>query len=495
MKIENICELDVKFKVDDFILIIFGGAGDLTKRKLIPSIYNLFSHNFLNENFKVIGFGHPYRKGSYQDFVRESIDEFVNDKSDNINEFTKHFDFISAEFDDNNAFLNMINTINNESHEHIIFYFATPPFFSKIIIDNIGKNKNEFNNFEKTRVVMEKPFGEHKQSARELNHILHNYFEENQIYRIDHYLGKETVQNILFFRFSNTILEPIWNRNYIDHIQITVSESIGIEGRGRFYEKSGIIKDFVQNHIMQLISLIAMEPPADFNADSIRDEKVKIFKSIRKMNEEYIKDNIVLGQYTNNTIDNKEMLGYREEENVDPNSKVPTFFAGKFYIDNWRWADVPFYIRTGKRLPEKSTEIFVKFKEPPLKLINDECNFYDSNSIVFKIQPNEEICMNINIKKPGIGNVVHSTFMNFNYKEIFQIDKLTEYERLLIDCINSDLTLFARQDGIEEMWSIVDPFLNLWENNKLLPKDYPAGTWGPTESIKLIEKDNRHWRK
>lgn len=488
------CDPKNSFKLNLFNIVIFGGSGDLSQRKLIPSLYNLYFNGLMGPEFKIYGFGKPsYNDKEYRDIVIKSIKKYNDSKYDDkkVIKFSKFFHYITADFDDKNAYESLINKLET-THNHI-FYFAVPPKQSPIIINNLG-NLNKNNKLKNSKLIMEKPFGTNKETANELNNKVLKYFDEKQVYRIDHYLGKETVQNILFFRFGNNIIEPIWNREYIDHIQITVAEDLGIGHRGKFYEESGVIRDIVQNHLLQLIALVAMEPPVGFNADFIRDEKVKVFRSIRKMDNKYIDNSIVLGQYILGELNNKNIKGYREEENVDTNSKVPTFFSSKFYIDNWRWAGVPFYVRTGKRLKRKITEIYVEFKHPPLKLFGSRCNNIKANSLIFRIQPHEEIIFNINIKQPGIGSYPSVANMLLNYETLFNKEKLSAYERLLIDCINSDLTLFARKDGIEEMWKIVDPIIKRYSETDNTPHSYRSGSWGPLESFLQIEKDNRKWR-
>lgn len=501
VKDDEICEIDLEsYRINDFNIVIFGGAGDLSTRKLIPSLYNLYINAYMKDNFNIIGFGLPEMDNdAYQDVVRKSIKTFAAKEynEEKVEAFVAKFSYISSGFDDEVKFKETFKLLKSKkmAKEHNVFYFAVPPTFSPTIIENLGKLREKTEFYCKLKLVMEKPFGVDKKSAINLNEKVHEYFEENQIYRIDHYLGKETVQNILYFRFGNSILEPLWNRQYIDHVQITVSEDIGIEHRGKFYEKAGVVRDIIQNHMMQLISLVAMEPPVGFTADFVRDEKVKVLRTIRRMTKADVDENTVSGQYIYGLLENKEALGYREEKDVNPDSNTATYIAGKFFIDNWRWAGVPFYVRAGKRLKRKVTEIYIEFKQLPLKLMRDNCSDIKSNSLVLKIQPEEEIIVNIGIKQPGVGNILRGSGMKFNYKDSFEeAHKLDAYERLLIDCINSDLTLFARQDGIEQMWEIVDPIINRWSEISQAPASYRAGSWGPLEAFKMIEKDGRKWR-
>ena len=504
-EIVNKDEFELKsnnFIKEPLIFIIFGGTGDLAKRKLIPALYRLFFNNRLDCKFKIIATGTSnISLKDYQNIVKNAIKEFDSDifNKDDVQNFKSNLEYIKLNFENNFDFVNLkdriieITTSMKVEKPNIIYYLSSPPQFSESIIENLGSNNMQkiFN----SRIVMEKPFGYDLKSAKKLNEKVLNVFDEKQIYRIDHYLGKETVQNILFFRFGNSIFEPIWNRGYIDHIQITVAESIGIGTRGRFYEKNGVIRDILQNHIMQLIALVTMEPPVTFTPTEIRDEKVKVFKSFEQMNLDQIKQNFILGQYDNGLINNESVKSYREEDNVEKDSIIPTFMAGKFYINNWRWSGVPIYVRTGKRLPEKLTEIYIEFKQPPLKLFENKCSDINANGLLFSIQPEEKTSLNLNIKLPGTGNIPYSVDMSFNYNEEFGTNMLPAYERLLIDCMKGDLTLFARRDGIEEMWKNVEPILKIADNlTKEKFPNYKAGKWGPKESFALINSNGRSWR-
>ncbi len=346
-------------------------------------------------------------------------------------------------------------------------------------------------------VIVYRPFVRNSGYAVELNNTILKAFDANHVYRIVLYLGKETVQNIIFFRFANSIFEPLWNRRYIDHVQITVAEQLGIENRARFYEKAGVIRDIVQNHMMQLLALVAMEPPIGFEADYIRNEKIKVYHTVRPIDEEYVDSFTVRGQYGAGTINGKEVNSYRDEKDTAPGSNTPTYFTGKFYIDNWRWSGVPFYLRTGKRLTKRVTEISIHFKQPPLRLFGSTCEIGEPNTLVLGIQPHEKISLHLGVKHPGMGNQLYPVNMNFNYDEDFpgNVHFPLPYERLLIDCIKGDQTLFARQDGIEAMWDVVDPIINRWENTPA-PEfpNYAAGTWGPKEADDLIRRDGRQWR-
>ncbi|MFB0526500.1 MAG: glucose-6-phosphate dehydrogenase, partial [bacterium] len=492
------------FAIEPFTMVIFGGAGDLSQRKLLPALYHLCQDEKLPGEFSILGFGLPEMSDEkYRKFARDSFKIFSQESLDdnNWNEFAKHLFYLSSDFKTGDNYKKLYHRINEitastkENKKEVIFYLAVPPQFAPVILEKLkqnGLNKGPF----KTIVIMEKPFGKDRPSAVELNRTVAKAFDEKQIFRIDHYLGKDTVQNIMFFRFSNSIFEPLWNRRYIDHVQITVAEDLGVEHRGLFYESAGVVRDIVQNHIMQLVAFVAMEPPAGFEADFIRDERVKIFRTIRPMDEEYIDNFTVRGQYGPGNIGARKVPGYREEENVSSNSNSPTFFAAKIYIDNWRWAGVPFYLRTGKRLSKRITEISIQFKQPPLKLFGRTCDVLEPNILVLGIQPEEVIYLNFGVKYPGSANQIYSVNMEFNYEKSFKIKRHPPYERLLIDCMKGDLTLFARQDGIEAMWQVVDPIIYRWESRPASNfPNYSAGSWGPEEANQFMEKEGRQWRK
>jgi glucose-6-phosphate 1-dehydrogenase len=500
------CEiLPEKVDIEPFTMVIFGGSGDLSRRKLLPTLYHLCHDQNLPDEYSIMGVASSARSDDeYRELVRKSIDQF-SEGSVNWScweEFSKHLFYIQGNFDDNNTYtklskrLEEISGFTAKGTREIIYYMAVPPHFLPDIFERLSLC-NLCRGIYDTRVIVEKPFGRDRESAAGLNNLIEKAFDESQVYRIDHYLGKETVQNIIFFRFANSIFEPLWNRRYVDHIQITVAESLGIENRAKFYEKAGVVRDIVQNHMMQILALVAMEPPIGFEADYIRDEKVKVYSTMRPMNGEYIDRFTVRGQYGPGTTGGVEVPGYRDEKDTAPDSNTPTYFAGKFYIDNWRWAGVPFYLRTGKRLSSRITEISIHFKQPPLKLFSSTCEIREPNQLILGIQPYEMISLNLGVKHPGIGNQLYPVNMSFNYEKDLQGDVHfpLPYERLLIDCIKGDQTLFARQDGIEAMWSVVDPIIERWENTPA-PKfpNYSAGSWGPEKADKLINSDNRQWR-
>jgi len=497
------CEVLVEdIKLEPFTIVIFGGTGDLSKRMLLPSLYHLCKDGRLSGDFSIVGVGLPGMSDEeFRKLAQESLQEFAQDSftRSGWDEFSKHLFHISSDFKNDEGYKELYDRIGEicqskqNGKKEVIFYLAVPPSAAPLIITKLGQHKFCEENFA-PKIVMEKPFGRDRASAVELNRTVLGVFEEKQIYRIDHYLGKETVQNIIFFRFANSIFEPLWNRGYIDHVQITVAEQSGIEHRGLFYEQTGVVRDIVQNHIMQLVALVAMEPPVGFEADLIRDEKVKVFRVIRPMDEEYIDAFTVRGQYGPGKVGDVAVPGYREENDVAVDSDTPTFFAAKLYIDSWRWAGVPFYVRTGKRLPKRVSEISVQFKQPPLRLFGRTCDVIEPNRLIFGIQPREEISLGLSVKYPGVGNQPYTVTMDFSYEDSFSIERHYAYERLFIDCLKGDLALFARQDGVEAMWSVVDPVISQWEAMpaKNFP-DYPAGSWGPKKADELLTQDGRVW--
>lgn len=497
------CDIPIKdFKIQPFTIIIFGGAGDLSQRKLVPTLFHTYKEGELPAQFAIIGFGMPQlTEQEYRALMLKALKKYAGKTFDQgtWQKFSQKLHYISADFSDDTKYKKLTQKItkpsgkSKKSVSHVIYYMAVPPRFTPIIIKKLEQHNISRKKFA-AKIIVEKPFGTDYESAVALNHVLTRAFAENQIYRIDHYLGKETVQNILFFRFANSIFEPLWNHRYIDNVQITVAESIGVEHRGSFYEKAGVLRDIVQNHIMQLIGLVAMEPPVGFDADYIRDEKVKVFRSIREATAEDIDTFMVRGQYDTGAIKGKKARGYRNEEHVAPDSNTPTYIAAKLCIDNWRWAGVPFYIRTGKRMPRRVTEICIEFKQPPLRLFGRTCDVLEPNLLFLTVQPNEEISLRFGIKYPQAVNKIYPATMDFSYQDTFKTKSHPAYERLLVDCMKGDLTLFVRQDGVEAMWKLIDPITSRWESTPA-PRfpNYKAGAWGPEQARALLEKDGRTW--
>jgi len=497
------CDIPVaKFKIDPFTMVIFGGTGDLSKRKLLPALFRLYQENELPASFSILGFARsPMADDQYRSLLKEALQDFGPNLFDGQKweEFGRHLFYRpGASTGDENfeqlcAKIDRIAPPAENGRRDVIYYMALPPQETPRVVEEL-KNHGLCRGAWQSKIIVEKPFGRDFPSARQLNKILTGAFEERQIYRIDHYLGKETVQNIIFFRFSNSIFEQIWNRRYIDNIQITVAEDLGVENRGPFYEQSGVVRDIVQNHILQLVALVAMEPPIGFEADFIRDEKNKIFRSIHPMDEKHIDAFTVRGQYGPGKVSGKDVPGYREEKGVSPDSNTQTFFAARLYVSNWRWAGVPFYIRTGKRMPKRITEMAIVFKQPPLRLFGRTCDVLEPNILVLTIQPDEKISLRFGVKYPHAANQVYSIQMDFSYQETFNIPSYPAYERLLLDCMKGDLTLFVREDAVEAMWEVVDPIVRRWENGP--PENfpnYPAGTWGPVEAQHVMDQEGRSW--
>ena len=492
-------------KTANQMLVIFGASGDLTARKLVPALFNLYKAKQLPENFVVLGVSRSNMTDG--EFRRKVVQEstYLKDKvkdasSDFINTFADKFFYEDLGEDYNkiyNKLATRISDLNNKfsTGENYIFYLSTPPSLYEVIAKNLSEQglNNETNGWK--RIIVEKPFGYSLETAKKLNIGLQTYFNESQIYRIDHYLGKETVQNLLVTRFSNSIFEPLWNRNYIHHIEITNAESVGVEKRGGYYDKSGALRDMFQNHLLQIVSLIVMEPPIDASAQEIRNEKVKALKSLRIMrDEETLYNNTVRGQYLASVIDGKKVKGYREEEGVDPNSKTETYAAIKFFVDNWRWKDVPFYVRTAKRMPTKVTEVVIHFKSPHHQVFkNSDMNNKD-NQLIIRIQPDEGILIKFGVKVPGQGFTVERANLDFYYSNLADNNVMDAYERLLLDAMQGDATLYARADEVEAAWEFVDPILDYWKNGSDVNiYGYSSGVWGPTNSDRLLEGDLK-WR-
>jgi len=488
-------------------LVVFGASGDLVHRKLLPSLFELYRKDLLSENFYVIGVG---RTKLTDESFRQSAKDAVQDNtgrtaSGKINAFLDKLYFVTGDYDDTASYQKIKRSLaelkkKHKSDNRHIFYLAVPPTLYGTIVQQLGlsglSGDNETDCREKVSLIVEKPFGNDLQSATQLNSTIRQWFVESQIYRIDHYLGKETVQNILIFRFANTIFEPIWNRNYIDSVQITIAETLGVGHRANYYDRTGALRDVFQNHMLQMLALVAKEPPTSFQADRLRDERVKLLRAVRPLDPDNLDSYIIRGQYGPGTIDDNKVAGYKSEPGVDPNSKTETFVAAKLFIDNWRWRDVPFYLRTGKRLRRQNTEIAVTFKKIPHSM------FYTSgladmppNVLVIQIQPEEGISLSFQAKRPGSKICMSTLDMSFNYKDIFGVTMPEAYQRLLLDVTLGDQTLFTRYDTAEIAWQLLTPVLQAWQKDETPPVIYPAGSESFPQADKLIESDGRKWRK
>ncbi|MHB0914758.1 MAG: glucose-6-phosphate dehydrogenase [Thermoleophilia bacterium] len=482
--------------VNPFFMVIFGGAGDLSTRKLMPTLYHIHKDGDLPEETYITGVGVPgYTDEEYRALMDVAVAEAEGDAFDRESwaRLRERLLYVSGDLTDEETYRRLHQVVEERSSRlgnNVLYYLAVPAAMMPTIIERMKRNelcKNFFN----VKIIIEKPFGHDRESAVALNEMLVGGFDEDQVYRLDHYLGKETVQNIIFFRFSNPLFEQVWNRLYVDNVQITVAEAMGIEHRGAFYEQTGVVRDIVQNHLLQLVSLVAMEPPVSFAAEAIRDEKIKVFHSIPPINDADIEQNLVRGQYG---AGGAKMAGYREEEAVAPDSPTPTFFAARLAVNNWRWAGVPFYVRAGKRLAERLTSICIQFRQPPLKLFGGEKKTLAPNALVLTIQPDEKIELRFGVKYPYSQNQIFMTDLSFSYRDTFDLEPHPDYERLIFDAIRGDLTHFVRQDGIEAMWDIVDPVNRLWEANP--PPDFPnyaAGSWGPQAADELLARSGHRW--
>ena len=486
-------------------LIIFGASGDLTYRKLIPAVFDLYKQESLPQNFAVLGVARsPFTDDSFREKMKDGIKQFAIAKDitdEELDSFSQKLHYLSINTDEGTEYSKLkerLELLNNEENTagNYIFYLSTPPALYPLIpkfLAEQGLNKED-GNFR--RIIIEKPFGTDLKTAIDLNSSLRENYGEDQIYRIDHYLGKETVQNMLVTRFANGIYEPLWNRNYISHIEITAAESIGVENRGGYYDHSGALRDMVQNHLLQVVALVAMEPPMSIDSVSIRNEKLKIFQALRPMTDDDLFKNVIRGQYTAANVKGKYMKGYREEKDVNPDSRTETYVAMKLFIDNWRWSGVPFYIRTGKRLPTRVSEVVIHFKPAPQKLFPESVDLSsDENQLVIRIQPDEGILLKTKMKVPGNGYQVKNVNMDFHYSQLQDTYLPEAYERLLLDCMVGDSTLYIRGDALEATWKFVQPLLDFWDKNPDAPlHGYPAGSWGPNCADNLIEGEKLTWR-
>jgi glucose-6-phosphate 1-dehydrogenase len=487
---------------DNHIYIIFGASGDLTKRKLVPAIYSLFVQDLLPEKFVLLGVSRTeFSDEEFRSNMKLSIKKFKEIEDDTkIDEFINKMFYSSITFDKTATYKKLKDRIielrtENKISGNTIFYLSTPPSLYSVIPQHIAAvSLNEQDDGWK-RLIIEKPFGYDLQSALKLKDQLLKDWNEEQIYRIDHYLGKETVQNLLVTRFSNGIFEPLWNRNFIQHVEVTSAESIGVEKRGGYYESSGALRDMVQNHLLQVVGLTAMESPSSLEPSAIRNEILKVFQSLRPIKKEDVKNNAIRGQYISSHIKGEAVNGYRDEEGVDPESVTETYAALKFYIDNWRWGGVPFYIRTGKRLPTRVTEVVIHFKPTPHFLFSQNEVCKSGNQLVIRIQPDEGILLNFGMKTPGAGFEVQNVSMDFHYTSLSNQRIPSAYERLLFDTMKGDSTLFARTEEVLEAWKFLAPVIECWTNEKDVPLyGYPAGSWGPEYADELIEQKEMTWR-
>lgn len=485
------------------IVVFFGATGDLTSRKLVPALYNLLKEGQLPPQFACVGFARrPKTDDEFRTEMHEAVKKFSRTQpiDESIwNHFKDHLYYHKSEFHDDSGYQKLKEKLQDIDHRlgtkgNRIFYLATPPSYFPLICDKLKKEDLIYSEADSTttqpwsRVIIEKPFGHNLVSAEGLQSELLKCMKEEQIFRIDHWLGKETVQNLLVFRFANSLFESLWNNRYIDHVQITVAEDLGIGTRGKFWEETGLLRDIVQNHVMQLVSLVAMEPPVSLEADAIRDEKVKVLQAMRPLE----KNDVVCAQYTAGFVGGDDVVGYLQEKDVSPTSKVETYAALRLHIDNWRWSGVPFYIRAGKRLPKRSTEIAITFKDPPGVLFQNSHRKNDPNVLVLQIQPDEGISLKINCKVPGPASPIQPVKMDFKYGSYFGTTPPEAYERLICDAILGDSTLFARQDEVLLSWKLLSPVLEWWK--KQTPSTYPAGSWGPESADRLLSDDGRHWR-
>jgi glucose-6-phosphate 1-dehydrogenase len=483
--------------------VLFGASGDLAKRKVLPAMYDLAIHNSLGPRYAIIGFARtPMNDDSFRATIGEAakgISEVGPIDPAKWSDFAANLFYNPGDYADPEAYATLAKKLaeleaSKQLEGNRLFYLSTPPEVYPDIVEQLGKSglARPLNANSWVRIIIEKPFGRDLATARELNKIVLNVFGENQVYRIDHYLGKDTVQNLLVLRFGNGIFEPLWNRNYVDHVQITAAETLGVERRGGFYETAGALRDMIQSHVLQLTSLVSVEPPATFDATAVRNEKLKVLQSIRPFDLEAVAQAVIRGQYAPAKSGEKVFAGYRQEPGVGPKSRTETFVAMRVLIDNWRWAGVPFYLRTGKRLAKRTTEIMIQFKRAPHLVFRGR--EAEPNRLVLNIQPDEGISVSFGAKRPGTEMSIGDVTMNFSYLEGFGESTRSAYATLVNDCVRGDATLFDRADSVEAAWSLVDPILDVWSAAKSATvPEYAAGSWGPKESDNLLERDGRKW--
>lgn len=488
-------------------MVVFGASGDLANRKLLPSLAQIQQRGLLDERFCLLGCGRKeYSDEQFRQIAYDALTEHAtNIPADMLKAFTEKLYYLSGDYGAPAFYGKIKNRLATIREKHgvdgcNVFYLAVPPLLYGNIAEQLGlaglSSKDDPDCQRCARLVVEKPFGRDLQTAAELNNILYRWFDESQIYRIDHYLGKETVQNIMILRFANAIFEPVWNRNHIDNIQVTIAETLGVEHRASYYDKSGALRDMFQNHMLQMMALVAMEPPISFHADHIRDEKVKLLRSIRPFELDSWNSCFVRGQYGPGAMNGQDVPGYRDENGVGTDSRTETYVAARLFVDNWRWKDVPFYLRTGKRLAKKRTEIAVTFRQVPHSLFGSVgLDEMPPNVLVLKIQPEEGISMRFQAKRPGSKICMGTLNMDFSYNDVFGVEMPESYQRLLLDCMVGDQTLFARLDGVEVAWQLLTPVLEAWRKDKAPPFEYPAGSESFSQADTLVTSGGHQWRK
>ncbi|MDB4947219.1 MAG: zwf [Labilithrix sp.] len=496
---------------DACAVVIFGASGDLTRRKLMPALYNLAVSRSLPSGFAVVGVARRERSDeAFRSDMKEGVGHHSRRKPIDPalwDDFERGLSYVSGTFADPETYVKLRAHLENVDRDrgtakNRLFYLAVPPADFGVIMKNlkeaglVAPPSAIGSGAPWSRVIIEKPFGHDLASAKDLNDTVAHTFDESQVFRIDHYLGKETVQNLLVFRFANSLFEPLWNREHVDHVQITVAEEIGVEGRGHFYEQTGVTRDIVENHLMQLLCLTAMEPPISLAADAVRDEKVKVLRSLRPMERSLVQENVVRGQYSRGYTKGEEVPAYREEPDVAKDSRVETFVAMRVHVDNWRWGGVPFYVRAGKRLARRVTEIAIQFKKVPHGLFRAPDGGISPNVLTMRIQPDEGIALRFTTKEPGQTTILRDVAMDFRYGAAFGSNTPEAYERLLLDAMRGEATLFTRRDEVEEQWAYMDHVLDAWRTQASAPPPlYPAGTWGPEQADDLLARDGRRWRK